>query len=88
MNISDQELQIFSRQLILKEFDENKFNFIQKQHVIIIGMGGIGCPLSQYLLTSGINITSFGLDEHDELLFCGAEYVYKLTSNLGDLNKE
>ena len=58
MNISDQELQIFSRQLILKEFDENKFNFIQKQHVIIIGMGGIGCPLSQYLLTSGIkNIT-------------------------------
>ena len=33
-------------------------NFIQKQHVIIIGMGGIGCPAAQYLLSSGIkNLT-------------------------------
>ena len=64
MNISDQELQIFSRQLILKEFDEKQFNFIQKQHVIIIGMGGIGCPLSQYLLASGIkNLTLIDNDK-------------------------
>ena len=54
MNISDQELQIFARQLILKEFDEKTFNFIQQQHVIIIGMGGIGCSTAQYLITSGI----------------------------------
>ena len=54
MTISEQELEIFSRQLILKEFDEKTFDFIQKQHVIIIGMGGIGCPVAQYLLTTGI----------------------------------
>ena len=54
MTISEQELQIFSRQLILKEFDSKTFDFIQKQHVIIIGMGGIGCPVAQYLLTTGI----------------------------------
>ena len=58
MIISEQEFQIFSRQLILKEFDEKTFNFIQKQHVVIIGMGGIGCPVAQYLLSSGIkNLT-------------------------------
>ena len=58
MTISEQEFQIFSRQLILEEFDEKIFNFIQKQHVVIIGMGGIGCPVAQYLLSSGIkNLT-------------------------------
>ena len=58
MNISEQEFQIFARQLILKEFDEKIFEFIQKQHVVIIGMGGIGCPAAQYLLSTGIkNLT-------------------------------
>ena len=47
MSISEQEFQIFSRQLILKEFDEKTFDFIQKQHVVIIGMGGLGCPTAQ-----------------------------------------
>ena len=39
MTISEQELEIFSRQLILKELDEKTFNFIHKQHEVIIGMG-------------------------------------------------
>ena len=54
MSISDQQLEIFSRQLILKEFNDKVFQFIQKQHVVIIGMGGIGCPTAQYLLATGI----------------------------------
>ena len=58
LNISEQELQIFSRQLILKDFSEKNFEFIQKQNVIIIGMGGIGCPVAQYLISTGIkNLT-------------------------------
>ena len=58
LNISEQELQIFSRQLILKDFSEKIFEFIQKQNVIIIGMGGIGCPVAQYLISTGIkNLT-------------------------------
>lgn len=58
LNITDQELNIFSRQLILKEFSEKKFEVIQNQHITIIGMGGIGCPISQYLVSSGIkNLT-------------------------------
>ena len=35
-----------------------------------------------------INITSFGLDQHNELLFCGNESIYKLTSNQGDVNDD
>ncbi len=58
MNISEQELKIFSRQLILKDFNEKNFEFIQRQNVIIIGMGGIGCPVAQYLISTGVkNLT-------------------------------
>ena len=51
--ITEQELKIFSRQLILKDFNEKKFEFIQQQHVVIIGIGGIGCPAALYLITTG-----------------------------------
>ena len=43
---------------------------------------------NEHLLTTGINITTFGLDESNELLFCGNESIYKLTSTLGDLNSD
>ena len=56
MNISDQELQIFSRHLILKEFNEKLFNNLQKKKITIVGIGGIGCPAAQYLVTVGIKI--------------------------------
>ncbi len=56
--INEQELKIFSRQLILKDFSEKKFKFIQQQNVILIGIGGIGCPIAQYLIATGIkNLT-------------------------------
>jgi len=54
MNISEQELQIFSRHLILKEFDEKSFNNLQKQKITLIGLGGIGCPAAQYLVSAGV----------------------------------
>ena len=54
MNISEQELQIFSRHLILKEFNEKSFNYLQEQKITIIGLGGIGCPTAQYLVSAGV----------------------------------
>ena len=54
MKINDDELEIFSRQLILKEFDEKKFNKLQKKTISVIGIGGIGCPIVQYLVSCGI----------------------------------
>ena len=47
-----------------------------------------GININTSLLQSGINITSFGLDENNELLFCGNGNIYKLTSDLGDLNQD
>ena len=63
MSTTDEEFEIFSRQLILKEFNENLFIKLQKKKISIVGMGGIGCPLAQYLVSSGIkNINLFDDD--------------------------
>ena len=59
MIINNEELEIFSRQLILKEFNEKSFDKLQNKKVSIIGMGGIGCPLAQYLISSGIKNLDF-----------------------------
>jgi glucose/arabinose dehydrogenase len=52
-----------------------------------------GNHINDHLLVSGINITSFGVDENNELLICANENIYKLFSdeevgNTGDINQD
>lgn len=46
MKMQDVELEIFSRQLILNEFNEKSFLELQNKKVTIIGMGGGGLSFS------------------------------------------
>ena len=63
MNINKEELEIFSRQLILDEFNFKDFKKLQNKNISIIGIGGIGCPTAQYLISSGIkNLQIFDQD--------------------------
>ena len=54
MTVNEEELEIFSRQLILNDFNEKSFNKLQNKEVSIIGLGGVGCPIAQYLVSCGI----------------------------------
>jgi glucose/arabinose dehydrogenase len=49
-----------------------------------------GNHLNEHLLTTDINITSFGLDQNNELLFSGNESIYKFSPEIeilmGDVN--
>ena len=47
-----------------------------------------GVHFNERLITSGINITSFGVDESNELFICANSNIYKLTSSLGDINSD
>ena len=51
-----------------------------------------GDAVNEHLFRSDVNITSFGLDQHDELLICANGKVYKLVSDeeaaMGDLNQD
>jgi len=42
--------------------------------------------INEDVIRTDINITSFGVDERQELFFCGNSRIYKLISNEGDLN--
>ena len=44
--------------------------------------------INEEIIRTDINITSFGVDEYDELYFCGNQRIFKLTSNEGDLNND
>ena len=63
MSYSELEYEIFSRQFILKNFNETNINKLSNAKITLVGLGGIGCPLSQYLVSSGLkNITLFDGD--------------------------
>lgn len=63
--LSDEELLRYSRQLLLEPFGfEAQIRFKQAR-VLIIGLGGLGCPAALYLAASGIG--KLTLADHDQL---------------------
>ena len=63
MSYSNLEYELFSRQFILKNFNEENILKLNNAKIVIVGLGGIACPLTQYLVSSGVkNLTFFDGD--------------------------
>ena len=78
MTYSDLEFEIFSRQFILQNFDQKNIHKLHDAKITIIGLGGIGCPLSQYLVSSGLkHITLFDGDRIERTNL-GRQILYSL----------
>ena len=54
MNFNFKEFKRFENQIILKKVGIQGQKRIRKAKILIIGMGGLGCPLLTYLAASGI----------------------------------
>ena len=67
MKISNNDLLRYSKQIILKQVGVVGQKKISSSKVLIVGMGGLGCPLSLYLSSLGIN--SIGIADHDKVDF-------------------
>ena len=65
MKISNLEYQKFSKQIILKKFGIYGQKKIKSSRVLIIGMGGLGCPLSVYLASLGVG--TIGIVDYDKI---------------------
>ena len=61
--LSKKEIEKFSRQIILKDIGAIGQKKILNSKVLIIGMGGLGCPVAEFLTRSGIGI--LGIIDHD-----------------------
>ena len=62
-NLSKKEIDKFSRQIILKNIGPLGQKKILGSKVLIIGMGGLGCPAADFLTRSGIG--KLGIVDHD-----------------------
>ena len=62
-NLNKKEIEKFSRQIILKNIGAAGQKKILSSKVLIIGMGGLGCPVAEFLTRSGIG--TLGIVDHD-----------------------
>ena len=63
--LNKKEIEKFSRQIILRNIGALGQKKIQEAKVLIIGMGGLGCPAAEFLTRSGIG--TLGLADHDKV---------------------
>lgn len=52
--ISTEQAMRYSRQILLSGFDLDKQEILINSRVLVIGVGGLGCAVCQYLVASGI----------------------------------
>ena len=77
------DLDRYSKQIILKKFGIIGQKKIMSSKVLIIGMGGLGCPLALYL--SGLGVGKIGIVDNDkiELSNLNRQIIY----NYNDIGK-
>ena len=63
--LNKKEIEKFSRQIILRNIGGLGQKKIQESKVLIIGMGGLGCPAAEFLTRSGIG--NLGLADYDKV---------------------
>jgi len=67
MKISNNDLLRYSKQIILKQVGILGQKRISSSKVLIVGMGGLGCPVALYL--SSLGIKNIGIADHDKVEF-------------------
>lgn len=64
-HLSDAELMRYARQILLDDWDIDAQLRLKNSHAIIVGMGGLGCPIATTLTRAGIGRLS--LIDHDDI---------------------
>ena len=80
---SNYELERYSRHIILRELGGLGQRRIKDSKVLIIGAGGLGAPIIQYLAASGVG--TIGIIDHDKVSLSNLQrQVIYLTNQVGE----
>ena len=83
MKISNKEYKKFSKQIILKKFGIIGQKKIKSSKILVLGMGGLGCPLSIYLASLGVGTIGIVDNDKVELSNLNRQIIY----NIKDIGK-
>ena len=81
--IDKKEIERFSRQIILKNIGALGQKKIKKAKVLIIGIGGLGCPAAEYLTRAGVGCLGIVDSDNVDLSNLHRQSLY----DIEDLNK-
>ena len=63
ITLNKKEIEKFSRQIILKDIGSIGQKKIKQSKVLIVGMGGLGCPVAEFLVRAGVG--NIGIIDND-----------------------
>ena len=63
--LSKKQIERYSRQIVLKNIGTFGQKLILKSKVLIVGAGGLGCPVADYLCRAGVG--TIGIIDNDKV---------------------
>ena len=81
--LSKNQIERFSRQIILKNIGALGQQKITQSKILIVGMGGLGCPVAEFLVRAGAGVLGLADNDNVNLSNIHRQTLY----NVNDLNK-
>lgn len=77
--LSDQQLERYSRQIIMPEISEQGQKQLLTSNIIIVGSGGLGCPVGLYLASAGVGYITIIDNEKIEISNLNRQIAFKFS---------
>ena len=83
LKLNKNEIERFSRQIILKDIGASGQKKIIQSKILIIGMGGLGCPVAEFLVRAGVGYIGLVDSDYVDLSNIHRQSLY----DISDLKK-